>query len=640
MILNHWVITVVPMNRDYSYYVGDFETTVYSGQTETWVWASAVVPLYSENVEIFTNIRDTFDYLVSLKCNIVIYYHNLKFDGHFWIDYFLRTTMTQAIDVDNHFIDDKNMVKNSYKYVISNYGHWYEITIMTKFRKLIKIRDSLKLLPFSVKKLSREFETKHHKTEIEYTGNRLPGQISADEIEYIKNDVLVVKESLEKMFQNGNDRMTIGACCFADFKSQFEKREYWELFPNLKDFKIDEGIYGAPDADAYVRKSYRGGWCYLKPEYAGKVLQKGYTLDVNSLYPSIMLSERYPVGLPMFFTGEIPEKIKGNPNYYYFVRIQCKFELRKNFLPTIQIKNNWFYKSNEYLTTSKIFNRNDGRYYDFYVDIDGTEKDATVELTMTMTDFELFKKHYHTDIKILDGCYFFTHPAIFTKYIKKYRYQKINAKNSVERTIAKLFSNNLYGKMATGSNNSYKLCYLDETENKIKFKNVFSDDRTPVYIPCGSAITSYARNFTISAAQANYDAFVYSDTDSIHCLGDVKDVKNCKIDDKEYSCWKLENVWDTGLFVRQKTYIEINGNGWDIKCAGMPDHCKQLFYASCTGDFSNLDLSKLEPDELGFINTKRDISDFKIGLEVPGKLKQQRIPGGVILKSEDYIMRD
>lgn len=628
------------MNRNYSYYVGDFETTIYTGQTETRVWAAAVVPLYSENVEIFTNIRDTFDYLVSLKCNIVIYYHNLKFDGHFWIDYFLRTTMTQAIDNDNHFIDDKNMVKNSYKYVISNYGQWYEITIMTKFRKLIKIRDSLKLLPFSVKKLSREFETKHHKTDIEYTGNRLPGQISADEIEYIKNDVLVVKESLEKMFQNGNDRMTIGACCFADFKSQFEKHTYWELFPNLKDFKIKEDIYGAPDADAYIRKSYRGGWCYLKPEYAGKILQKGYTLDVNSLYPSVMLSECYPVGLPTFFVGEIPEKIKGNPNYYYFVRIQCKFELRKNFLPTIQIKNNWFYKSNEYLTTSKIFNPNDGRYYDRYVDIDGTEKDATVELTMTMSDFELFKKHYYTDIKILDGCYFFTHPSIFIKYINKYRYQKINAKNSVERTIAKLFSNNLYGKMATGSNNSYKLCYLDEIENKIKFKNVFSDDRTPVYIPCGSAITSYARNFTISAAQANYDAFVYSDTDSIHCLGDVKDVKNCKIDDKEYSCWKLENVWDTGLFVRQKTYIEITGNEWDIKCAGMPEHCKQLFYASCTGDFSSLELKKLEPDELDFINMKRDITDFKIGLEVPGKLKQQRIPGGVILKSEKYIMRD
>ena len=638
--MNHWVITVVPMNRNYSYYVGDFETTIYTGQTETRVWAAAVVPLYSENVEIFTNIRDTFDYLVSLKCNIVIYYHNLKFDGHFWIDYFLRTTMTQAIDNDNHFIDDKNMVKNSYKYVISNYGQWYEITIMTKFRKLIKIRDSLKLLPFSVKKLSREFETKHHKTDIEYTGNRLPGQISVDEIEYIKNDVLVVKESLEKMFQNGNDRMTIGACCFADFKFQFEKRTYWELFPNLKDFKIKEDIYGAPDADAYIRKSYRGGWCYLKPEYAGKILQKGYTLDVNSLYPSVMLSECYPVGLPAFFVGEIPEKIKGNPNYYYFVRIQCKFELRKNFLPTIQIKNNWFYKSNEYLTTSKIFNPNDGRYYDRYVDIDGTEKDATLELTMTMTDFELFKKHYYTDIKILDGCYFFTHPSIFTKYINKYRYQKINAKNSVERTIAKLFSNNLYGKMATGSNNSYKLCYLDETENKIKFKNVFSDDRTPVYIPCGSAIKSYARNFTISAAQSNYDEFVFSDTDSIHCLGDVKDVKNCKIDNKEYSCWKLENVWDTGLFVRQKTYIEINGNEWDIKCAGMPDHCKQLFYASCTGDFSDLDLNKLEPDELNFINTKRDISGFKIGLEVPGKLKQQRIPGGVILKSEKYIMRD
>ena len=39
--------------RKTSYYVGDFETTVYDGQTFTEVWASAIVEFYTEDVKIF-----------------------------------------------------------------------------------------------------------------------------------------------------------------------------------------------------------------------------------------------------------------------------------------------------------------------------------------------------------------------------------------------------------------------------------------------------------------------------------------------------------------------------------------------------------------------------------------------------------
>lgn len=39
-------------NREYQYYVADFETTVYEGQTDTLVWASAIVPLNTEDVTI------------------------------------------------------------------------------------------------------------------------------------------------------------------------------------------------------------------------------------------------------------------------------------------------------------------------------------------------------------------------------------------------------------------------------------------------------------------------------------------------------------------------------------------------------------------------------------------------------------
>ena len=51
-------------STDDTIYVGDFETTVYEGQTNTEVWASAIVKLHTEDVTILTSIEDTFDYLV------------------------------------------------------------------------------------------------------------------------------------------------------------------------------------------------------------------------------------------------------------------------------------------------------------------------------------------------------------------------------------------------------------------------------------------------------------------------------------------------------------------------------------------------------------------------------------------------
>ena len=69
--------------------IGDFETTVYKGQEYTEVWASAIVELNTDDVHIFHSIEDTFNYILSLDCNVIIYYHNLKFDGAFWLSYLL-----------------------------------------------------------------------------------------------------------------------------------------------------------------------------------------------------------------------------------------------------------------------------------------------------------------------------------------------------------------------------------------------------------------------------------------------------------------------------------------------------------------------------------------------------------------------
>ena len=161
--------------------VGDFETTVYEGQQKTEVWASALVELYTEDVMIFHSIDETFDFLQSLDENLIVYYHNLKFDGSFWIDYLLRVKhFKQAYtqEGDNwrtiEWLKPSDMPNKSISYVISETGMFYLLTIRVN-NHYIEIRDSLKLLPFSVSTIGKSFGTKHKKLDMEYEGYRYAG---------------------------------------------------------------------------------------------------------------------------------------------------------------------------------------------------------------------------------------------------------------------------------------------------------------------------------------------------------------------------------------------------------------------------------------------------------------------------------
>ena len=76
--------------RNYTYFVCDFETTVFKGQQYTEVWAGAIVELYKTDVVIKNSIADFLGYIFSLNINVIGYFHNLKFDGNFIVDYLLR----------------------------------------------------------------------------------------------------------------------------------------------------------------------------------------------------------------------------------------------------------------------------------------------------------------------------------------------------------------------------------------------------------------------------------------------------------------------------------------------------------------------------------------------------------------------
>ena len=90
----------------------------------------------------------------------------------------------------------------------------------------------------------------------------------------------------------------------------------------------------------------------------------------------------------------------------------------------------------------------------------------------------------------------------------------------------------------------------------------------------------------------------------------------------------------------------IDSPYYSIKCAGMPDRCKQLFEASLSNRaISDEQKAKMSDAEIDFLfddngNTKpRTLSDFKVNLKVPGKLLPKRIAGGVVLKETEFTLR-
>jgi len=374
-----------------------------------------------------------------------------------------------------------------------------------------------------------------------------------------------------------------------------------------------------------VHKSYHGGWCFVNPKYSNKIIFGGRVYDVNSLYPSMMHSmsgNRFPVGKPKFWKGDIPEDVRNNNEKYYFVRFKCRFKVKDNAFPWIHIRNSPLYKGNENLCRSDV--KYNGVYSRYYLDSEGKIQDTVQELTMTCVDFKLFKDTYDVyDLKILDGCWFWTRIGIFDDYINFYKELKMNSKGFL-RELAKLFLNNLYGKFSMSDDSSYKEPYLDEDTGEVHFRLIEEHEKTVGYIPIGSAITSYAMNFTIRAALANFDRFCYADTDSIHIKG-VQPAKGIVEHDSQFCCWKPESHFNYTYYARQKMYIE---------CITMENNVPVTPYR----DIKAAGMSKGAKEE--FNRRGLDISQLEVGLNLDScNLKATRVKGGIILRNKDFKVR-
>lgn len=555
-------------------YTADFETT--TDPNDCRVWAVALCEVGNTNNFWYDNSIDSLmDFCYRHEKNLTLYFHNLKFDGEFII-YWLFHHGYKFVK------DRKDLCTKSFTTLISDRNVFYTIKICflktDKEEKYVEILDSLKILPMGVEQIAKTFGLKISKLIIDYKEYRPVGhKLSKEEIAYIKNDVTIVAQAIEKLHDLELKKMTTGANALFDYKKGISVKKFNKLFPK-------------PQYDYEVRQSYRGGFTYLNPKFKSVDVGDGIVLDVNSLYPSVMYYEKMPYGEGIRFEGEY----KYDKVYDLYIQLfSCQFELKKDKIPTIQLKNDLSFNPIEYLESSE------GEY---------------ITLCMTNVDLKLFLEQYDVyDITYHSGWKFKSSDQLFRRYIDKWNNVKIQATidgNKGLRQIAKLMLNSLYGKFALNPNVRSKYPYLGD-DDIIHYTNGKEEKRNPIYIPVGTFITSWARNKTIRSAQSVYDRFIYADTDSLHLVG-THLPDNLEISETKLGAWKLENEFTRARFLRQKSYIEeINGE-LKITCAGMPKGCYQ---------YVNWD-------------------NFKIGNQFDGKLRISHTQGGIVLLDSPHTLRE
>lgn len=584
----------------------DFETT--TDRNDVRVWAVCAVDIPTSKTVYISNSIDGFFEWLSNK-NTRCYFHNLKFDGEFIISWLLN----------NGYKFSRIPQDKTFSTLITDDGLFYSITVIfekanKKYKKVI-FYDSLKKLPFKVADISRDFNLADEKLSIDYTAYREPGhELTEEEKQYIVNDCRIVAQALHIQFQQGLHKMTIGSDALNGYKDIISKKRFEQWFPVLP-----------VELDADIRRAYKGGFVYLNPKYKNKRGLKGITLDVNSLYPSRMRYCLLPFGYPMYYEGEyVPDK-----NYpLYIARIQCEFELKKNHIPTVQLKNNRAFVETEYLTSSN---------------------GEIVQMTLTNVDLALLLEHYDVyNLEYICGYKFRGTTGMFDEYIDYWMHIKETTKGAL-RQLAKLMLNNLYGKYAVNPKTRQKIPYLDD-KGVVRYELDDPETRDPVYTAMGAFITAYARDLTIRSAQKNYKRFIYADTDSLHLVGyDIP--ADIEVHPSKLGAWKHEGNFTDSKYLRAKTYMEtmytiykkdakkeeerdtlknycilmqspatawihrepdgIHAGITHVTCAGMPDNIKEFV----------------------------TYDNFKSGSTFEGKLMPRRYKGGIVLEPTTFTIK-
>lgn len=406
-------------------------------------WTLQVIGLWDgERYYHFQTIEAFLDFALQRK------YRDWRFFAHFGGRY------------DTNFIFD--VVRDRSDIHVSFYCAGAMVLGMTLERgdQRIKLCDSYRLLPASLRDLGKAFQVEHPKTEYDFEAMAYSKEL----LEYNEQDCRCLYEVLEQFFeQTGVRSETFATQSLRVFRKNYQKEVLWQPHEHVSRF---------------VRRSYVGG----RTEIFKRGAPDLNVYDVNSMYPFVMIQS-----LPVRY---IAESRTLRENWYGFV--YAKVRIPEIYIPILPVR-----REKLYFPTGII------------------EGVWTVE--------ELLHSQYSgVEILTIYQGYYFETTTVFEEYIRTLYEQKKKAAEPL-RTIAKFLLNSFYGKfgqnplkkMYVKDNRapfgSFPILTPDGKETGFSYYE--RQSRAAYLLPhLSSAVTSKAR--LVLAARLNHNAY-YCDTDSI-----------------------------------------------------------------------------------------------------------------------------
>lgn len=436
----------------------------------------------------------------------------------------------------------KKPEKGEYQYILSGDNQAFYSISCTLKEKTLYIYESKNLIPLDDETILRDFET---------------------------DDISVgMMRVLKEIRGLGVSGSTISSCAFSLWKSGFDRRDFEKRFPEPVKY------------EKFFRDSYHGGVCMT---WGYGETGDGLVLDINSLYPFVMLTAPMPYGAGKHGFGEIPKNYVNHKNYTYFVRFRCRFHIKPGYIPWARTKCDRFHTSFEYLSGHEYVDSS-GEVYDEIVTEDGEILPIYTEFCMYKTEFEYFKECYDIeDIEYIEYHVFNVCNRIFDNYINFFYEMKKTAKNPGERRISKMFMNALSGRL--GLIKKRRSSYLDVNSwhnfekgvgdpGAISAGSVECTSRSTTLVQLASVITSTAMVYIMRKAQENVEYFRYTDTDSLHLNCTIDQVKDIEISD-EIGAFKIEHVFEEARYIKSKRYLTKEDGHWRVTFSGLPEAAKK-----------------------------------------------------------------
>ena len=539
--------------------------------------------------QVFSKLQQFYG--LNGKKRLIMYVHNLPFEFQFIRCYF-------------HFCDCMSKSQRQvYKVFFDQFG--------------IEMRDSCVLSGMSLEKTAENLTWPEHssirklKGDLDYKLIRFPStRLTEAERGYCFNDVKIICCYIEeqiKMYHGditripltntGRVRRFVRNHCFQHWEiDEKTGKKYYPYKRMIRQLTLEVDEYG------YLLDSFLGGYTHANAMYSTKVLKDVHSIDFTSSYPTVMMSEQYPMSKGIFIDNLNITSYDDFVTYLSDNRLAVVMVEFTDLETKPEVPDDYLSDSRVYESKGKII-QNNGRIH----------KAEWVQEILTNIDLDMVVKAYSfSSMKITSGWFYYKNylPKEIIECVLEFYEKKTTLKGvkgmEAEYLLKKGMLNSCYGMCVTD------IC---KNEEKCTFENGWSTDPVDydkaidkynndpnrfLSYAWGVFITAYARRNLFTGIMSMGKDYVYCDTDSIKFINMEKHKayiedynrniirkcteclehwdldpamlapKNQKGVEKQIGIWDYEGRYDYFKTLGCKRYLTYKDGEFDLTCAGLP----------------------------------------------------------------------